>query len=208
MAAAERPRLLAEVERHFSAEAASYTHASGSGLWDFWRKRERRAIMALLKPRPGEMIFDAGCGAGYYTEFLRLLRVNVVAADLSPAMVGEVHRRLGVPALVANLEELGMRGPFDAVLCAGALEFCPHPAKALQSMASLLSPTGRVVVMLPAEGIPGRLYRAFHRRHGFRIQLFSHARLQRMARRSGLEIDRISRIGFNHVVRMKRRESP
>lgn len=195
---------MSTVESHFSREAKRYQSASTSGLWDWWRGRERAAIFALLQPRPGETILDAGSGAGYYSEWLQRVGAKPVATDLSKAMVRQVRDRLRIPAFVANLESFRMKPIFPAVLCAGALEFCPHPGRAVRCLATGLAPGGRLVVMLPALSISGRLYREFHRRHGLRIQLFSRARIAKFAAAAGLRITAFSGIGFNHVVRMER----
>lgn len=192
-------------EEHFSREAAAYDHASTTGLWAWWRGHERRAIWRLLRPSAGERILDAGCGAGYYSEHLLRSGAEVTATDLSPSMALQARRRLAVPAFAANLEQVALRGTFDAVLCAGALEFCPHPARAISRLAMLIDPgRGRLVLMLPSASVPGALYRQYHRGHGLEIRLFSRSWLQRLADARRLRVTGWGTIGFNHVVRLER----
>lgn len=194
------------VVEHFSREAASYRHASDRGVWGWWRERERREIFRLLHPRRGESMLDAGCGAGYYTGHLLSSGVEVVAMDLSLPMLRQAKRQSDVPAFVGDIEKFTLLCRFDAVLCAGALEFCPHPVRAIRCMARLLGRRGsRLVLMLPADGVPGRLYRRFHARNKLAVRLFSRARIERIAATAGLRVSEWGSVGFNHVVRLAAR---
>lgn len=188
---------------HFSRVSGRYARATHSGLWDWWRRRERATIMAALRPRAGERLLDAGCGAGYYAEYLAGVGAEVMATDLSLPMAREVRRRLpAVPTFVADLAAPPLRPCFDGVLCAGALEFCPRPARVIRALGRLLLPGGRLVLMLPTRGIIGSLYRAHHRRNGLRIHLFSRRWILRVARAGGLRVVEWRRVGFNLVVRL------
>lgn len=193
---------------HFSRVSGRYARATHSGLWDWWRRRERRAVMDRLRPRPGEHLLDAGCGAGYYAEWLWAEGAVVMATDLSLPMVREVRRRLpAVPVFVSDLAAPPMgKGAFDGVVCAGALEFCPRPARAVAALAGLVRPGGRLVLMLPIRSLTGFLYRAYHRRNGLRIHLFSARWVERVAARAGLHVAESRRLGFNIIVRLERRE--
>ncbi len=198
------------VEEHFSREAEEYTEASASGLWKWWRRKEVAAIMRLLQPASGELILDAGSGAGFYSEQLIAAGARVVACDLSAPMVRAAHRRLGVGGVVCDLQtRLPLKPAFGAVLCAGALEFCPSPEQAVVSLGSVFAPepNARLVLMLPSETLQGRLYRRFHSRHGIAIHLFSRNRLKNMAENAGLHLEALRPIGFNYVVLMRPKQT-
>ncbi|MEQ8822315.1 MAG: class I SAM-dependent methyltransferase [Sumerlaeia bacterium] len=191
---------------HFATEASDYAGRSDRGLWSWWRGRERSAIWRLLRPAAGERVLDAGSGAGYYSRSLIQSGAQVIACDYVPAMAAEVHARLGLPVFVADLQAVGLQPAFDAVLCAGALEFCADPETAIANLAVGLKPEAhaRLVLMLPAPSWLGLGYRAFHRRHGVGIQLFSQSRLRSAAGACGLRVAEWSAVGFNHVVRLER----
>jgi demethylmenaquinone methyltransferase/2-methoxy-6-polyprenyl-1,4-benzoquinol methylase len=193
------------VAEYFREEAGAYQEASTSGLWDWWRRRELAAVFRALKPRAGELVLDAGCGAGYYSVQLRKAGAEVIACDYVPAMARQAARTSGVPVFVADLHRFALAPRFDAVLCAGALEFCSDPETAVAQLATALGPgpQARLVLMLPSESVPGRIYRRFHRRHGFEIQLFSAERLRRMADGAGLRLVALRRVGFNFVAAME-----
>ncbi|MCB2156079.1 class I SAM-dependent methyltransferase [bacterium] len=189
----------------FDAEAEQYTLRSDTGFWRWWRRRERAAIWRLLRPRAGERVLDAGCGTGYYARALRDAGAKVFAVDFAPAMARAVSEGLSIPALAVDLQRPFTRPVFDAVLCAGALEFCSDPEAAMRHMAGALSPTpgSRLVAMLPAAGLSGWLYSRYHRRHGLQLQLFPPDRIRQMAWQAGLRVDEAGTIGFNYVVRFR-----
>jgi SAM-dependent methyltransferase len=68
---------------------------------------ERPATLSLLPDVEGKQVMDAGCGPGVYSELLVERGADVIAIDVSPAMVEQARRRLGekVSVLQANLEE-------------------------------------------------------------------------------------------------------
>ncbi|MCH8877784.1 MAG: methyltransferase domain-containing protein [Chloroflexi bacterium] len=68
---------------------------------------ERPATLSLLPDVKGKQVLDAGCGPGVYSELLVRRGAEVIAIDVSPAMVELAKARLGerVRVLQVNLEE-------------------------------------------------------------------------------------------------------
>jgi SAM-dependent methyltransferase len=68
---------------------------------------ERPTTLSLLPDVKGKHALDAGCGPGFYSEWLVNHGATVVALDASPKMVGHAKKRLGenVPIHLANLEK-------------------------------------------------------------------------------------------------------
>lgn len=199
---------LRRVEEHFSKEALRSQDSSQTGMWKWWRRKELRAISEVLKLTPGEMVLDAGCGPGHYSEWLREQGVDVVAVDLSLPMARSVRRRLALPTVVCNLEQLGLRWSFEAVLCVGTIEFCPHPVRAIAQLGELLNEEdSRMVLMLPADGPPGKLYQKHNERQGLRVHLFTPRMIRGLAEQAGLVLDAAQMVGYNYVVRMTRRDA-
>ena len=52
---------------------------------------ERPATLSLLPSVTGKKVLDAGCAAGWYSEWLIEKGANVIALDFSPSMI-EKHR--------------------------------------------------------------------------------------------------------------------
>jgi len=89
---------------------------------------ERPATLSLLPDVEGKQVMDAGCGAGVYSELLVERGAEVIAIDVSPAMVEQARRRLGdkVSVLQANLEEpltFATSGSFDLIVSPLVLDY-------------------------------------------------------------------------------------
>jgi 2-polyprenyl-3-methyl-5-hydroxy-6-metoxy-1,4-benzoquinol methylase len=119
----------------------------------------RRAAYAKSEgPDAPAMVFDAvaevspkrvlevGCGMGQLAERMHLeLDAEVVAIDQSERMV-ELTRKRGVDAHVADVQELPYDdGEFDVVVAAWMLYHVPDVERALDEIARVLRPAGRLV---------------------------------------------------------------
>jgi SAM-dependent methyltransferase len=171
--------------RHFEAAAAGYGRRRTAGLLGRLRAQETRAVQALAKVAPGDLVLDAGCGDGATLDWLTMAGCRAVGIDLALAMA-RASRRCGHRVAVQDLARPGLRGGFDRVLCVGALEFTDDPGAALAALAALLRPGGRLVLLYPERLPLGPLYALYHRRHGVAIRLFSRARAQALLRAAGL----------------------
>jgi 2-polyprenyl-3-methyl-5-hydroxy-6-metoxy-1,4-benzoquinol methylase len=148
--------------------------------------RDRKILLALLAPRPGERALDVGCGAGAHARLLAARGVAVTCVDLEPAVVARVAP-LVAEALVGDLDALALGRTFERVLCWGALEYARDPESALARLAAHVAPGGRLVVQVPERSPAGRIYR-FARRaaHHFSPLLLDQSALDRAAARAGL----------------------
>ena len=109
---------------------------------------DRRYTMALLHPRRGERILDAGCGTGAHLETLVRAGSLPIGLDGSRGMLAVACRRLGsVPLAQADLDAaLPLRSStFDAVLCALVGEHLADPRPFAREASRVLVPGGRLV---------------------------------------------------------------
>ncbi|HVE79710.1 MAG TPA: class I SAM-dependent methyltransferase, partial [Gemmatimonadaceae bacterium] len=91
----------------------------------------RRARMVLVVAeymlgRPARSVLDVGCGEGEWRGVLRRLRPGLrwVGVDPSEYVVRRFGARRGIRlGTFAALDEAGVRGPFDVVVCAGMLNY-------------------------------------------------------------------------------------
>ena len=108
------------------------------------------AALALLDPRPGEIILDLGCGDGTLTAHIAAAGAKVIGLDASPEMV-EAARAKGIDAYVADAEALGLAraahnfGQFDAAFSNAALHWMLDPAAVAEGVFAILKPGGRFV---------------------------------------------------------------
>jgi SAM-dependent methyltransferase len=111
---------------------------------------ERPATLALLPDIGGKDILDAGCGPGWYTDWLARNGARVVAIDCSPRMVRLANERLGGRARVmqgdvSNLRNLLLSGTFDVILSSLVLHYLADLTETFWEWARLLRPAGTLV---------------------------------------------------------------
>jgi SAM-dependent methyltransferase len=115
------------------------------------------AALALLDPRPGELILDIGCGDGTLTQQIAAAGAKAIGLDASPEMV-EFARAKGVDAFVADAQALDLEaqvsrfGRFDAAFSNAALHWMLDPAAVARGVFALLRPGGRFVGEMGGEG--------------------------------------------------------
>jgi len=120
----------------------------------FYTDTMRNEVADLANIRQGSHVLDVGCGTGYTTEAVlkRLEHGEVIGIDLTPQQLGKAARNLNPERARLSLsrgdaENLPFKDEaFDAVVSVGALEYFPHPQRALQEMARVVKPGGKVVV--------------------------------------------------------------
>ena len=111
---------------------------------------ERPATLALLPDVSGKDVLDAGCGAGWYADWLAVRGARVVAVDRSSRMVAFADARLGGRAHVmqgdvSDLRALLADEAFDLVLSSLVLHYLADLPKTFLEWARLLKPGGTLV---------------------------------------------------------------
>ena len=103
-----------------------------------------RALLGALGPLRGLRVLELGCGRGDLTVELLRAGADVVALDLSPAMVELARKRAGrARFLVAPVEATGLEsGSFDRVVGKWILHHADVSQAAVE-VARLLKPGGR-----------------------------------------------------------------
>jgi len=115
-----------------------------------------REVLERLPLEGDELVLDAGCGTGRVTRLLleRLPRGRVVAVDASPAMVAKARATLGdaVEVRLADLAELELDTPVDAIFSNAVFHWVPDSAKLFGVLHGCLVPGGRLVAQCGGEG--------------------------------------------------------
>jgi ubiquinone/menaquinone biosynthesis C-methylase UbiE len=106
----------------------------------------RRLRSRLLRSAAGRVLeVAAGTGAnlGHYPA-----GVNVIAVDLSPAMLARARSRGAANVVVMDAERLAFRdGSFDTVVSTLATCTFPDPVAALREMRRVCRPGGRILLL-------------------------------------------------------------
>jgi SAM-dependent methyltransferase len=145
----------------------------------------------LVHRELGRRVLEVGCGVGNFTGTL-LDREAVIAVDIEPACIARLKQRYGgSPNLhtfvcdVASLEfrDLARFEP-DSCVCLNVLEHTEDDLAALEAMASVLAPGGRIVLIVPAFQA---LYGPIDRNLGH-FRRYNRGLLGRLASRAGLRL--------------------
>ncbi len=143
-------RLQLRVQRYGWDRAASRYDAS----WAQPLSSAHQALLARLRPRPGERVLDVACGTGAVACELAALvgpAGEVVGIDLSQAMVDAARARAADAGLAnVRFERLDAQSlplehaTYDVVTCCFGLMYVPEPELALARMRQALRPGGRL----------------------------------------------------------------
>jgi ubiquinone/menaquinone biosynthesis C-methylase UbiE len=136
------------VNQQFSQVAANYSvsavHAQGVDLQEMVRQAQLGGH---------ERVLDAGCGAGHTALAFAAVAREVVAVDLSAAMLEQCRRLAAARTLsnvdfrVGDVEELAFaEGDFDVVTSRYSAHHWPHPQQALHEIARVLKPGGQFLL--------------------------------------------------------------
>lgn len=123
------------------------------------------AVVDRLELSGEETVLDAGCGTGRVTAILleRLPRGRVIAVDGSEAMVAEARARLDperTDVFVADLCELALPAPVDAVFSNAVFHWIPDHRRLFSRLAAALVPGGRLEAQCGGAGNVSRFYEA------------------------------------------------
>lgn len=153
---AEHARTAAQVTRENSRRGYERLYRSRVRLEDYLREERLRFyeevadVVASFAPAS---VVDVGCGSGHL--------LGAVAERLggTPRLLGIDYARSAarrvrqlVPqaeVLVSDLYDLELEERFDLVLCTEVLEHVDEPVAALDALARLRGPCGRIVLTVP-----------------------------------------------------------
>jgi len=167
--------MVPNVQKYFNQISHTYISLNNSLLWRWQRGRESAAVDQLMGDVGGKKILDLGCGTGFYTRhFLAKGVGHVTAIDISSSMIEKLPKSK-VTGLIGDAANIDLASTFSNIICAGLLEFVPDSKQVLVSARKLINEDGRMVCLLPPDNWAGKMYRAYHQRHKFEINLFRKA---------------------------------
>lgn len=103
-----------------------------------------------LKAMAGELVLEAGCGAGRFTRLIGETGARLVSFDFSSAVDASAENNAqleNVAFLQCDIFDMPFeKEKFDRVFCHGVLQHTPDPEGAFHELAKMLRPGGRISV--------------------------------------------------------------
>ena len=144
-------------EQARAARSPGYVDAASLGSMAAFADAIKRRAMAMLDPRPGQRLLDAGCGPGLDTAALMPLAGPggcVIGVDHDPRMIdaARAEGRAATGARAFHLVGDGARLPFpggwfDACRCERVLQHVADPAAMLSELVRVTRPGGTVLAI-------------------------------------------------------------
>lgn len=164
---------------------------------------KRARMRAILKRVPGpSSILDVGCGRGDLLELFQRRGWRAVGTQISRTAAEAARSTRGVQVLVGELPELSLDGErFAVITFFHVLEHVARPDAYLETARRLLSDGGLLVVEVPnCGGIGFRWLRDRHLCFDYphHLVFFTEKSLERLLRRCGFEVDRVSRFSLEY----------
>lgn len=136
---------------------------------------ERPATLSLLPDVKGKIVLDAGCAAGWYSNWLLKQGAKVIAVDFSPNMIEMTKKRIGDKANIirADLNEplsFIEDGSVDAVLSSLTLHYLKHWEVPMAEFRRILKPSGYFIFSVHH---PFMDFTFFHRDNYFLTEILS-----------------------------------
>lgn len=156
-----------------------------------WWYRARREVVAALieravKPPKSARLLEIGCGTGHNLAMLGKFG-EVDALEVDDIARGMAEERLGRPVLSAPLPELaGLPDDrYDVVAALDVIEHIPDDDAALEGIARVLKPGGKLVMTVPAHQWMWSAHDVVNHHH----RRYSKSDLKRLIEGSPLQLD-------------------
>ena len=137
------------------------------------KKYEEELILDLLRPLPGEIILDAGCGTGVFTLDILSFGADVIGLDISlPMLMRAAQKAKEYPfqMVLADMSNLPFKkNSFDKVVSVTALEFIKDAKDAVRELFRVTKKGGCVVVATLNSLSPWASCRKAEARKGHRL---------------------------------------
>jgi len=124
-----------------------------------------KAATGWTRSLQGEVILEAGSGAGRFTEILVKTGATVLSFDYSVAADANARNNGAAPNLLLFQGDIfAIPCPpksFDRVFCLGVIQHTPNPERAFRSLASRVKPGGQLVIDVYAKSVLAMLHSRF-----------------------------------------------
>ncbi len=183
-------REVAQPAQPAAGEGALENHLGGDEARNY-----RQYEYDMVAPHVGSSMLEIGSGLGHFSEqFLGKLDYLAVS-DNDPYCVGELEKRYADDKRVLSLAlpaEIKIAQQVDTVVMMNVLEHIAEDVKALEDLAAVVVPGGRIVIWVPGYM---QLYGDFDRKVGH-VTRYTPATLEKSVKAAGLVPEVLKPINF------------
>lgn len=132
----------------YEGVASRYADTVDTKPWNAYY--ERPAVTSLLPPLTNTKVLDAGCGSGWYAEYLLGRGATVTAFDLNVEFVTRTESRVGSLARVLQADlaaplDFAADDEFDVVVCPLVMHYLKDWQPVFREFHRILKPHGVLV---------------------------------------------------------------
>lgn len=185
--------------RYAAGYVSSQTHAKGSDL---------ELLLALAGPQPGRRMLDVATGGGHTALKFAPLMAQVIATDLTPAMLAAARDFTAPQAgnILYSTGEAGLlpfaAGSFDLVTCRIAAHHFPDCAQFLAECRRVLRPGGLLLFqdhVLPEEPAAARYVDGFEKlRDPSHNRAYSQSEWLALFQGAGFTVEHVDKVEKRH----------
>ncbi len=155
----------------YEAMAGKYSKSVDTKPWNAFY--ERPGMLSLLPPLAGTHVLDAGCGSGWYAQYLLDQGATVTAFDLIQKFVDMTKSRVNNRAKVLQADlsrPLGFaaNAEFDLIVCPLVMHYLKDWNPPLKEFYRVLKPSGSLVF---STHHPFNDWKLFNREDYFAVEL-------------------------------------
>jgi SAM-dependent methyltransferase len=132
----------------YEGQARAYAARVDTQPWNAYY--DRPAVISLLPPLANAKVLDAGCGSGWYCEYLLSQGATVTAVDFNADFVEMTNARVGQRARVLQADlaaplQFANDSDFDLVVCPLVMHYLKDWQPTLREFHRVLKPNGVLV---------------------------------------------------------------
>lgn len=97
-----------------------------------------------------KLVYDAGCGLGFFSEILQKNGAEVFALDVGLNLINKTREKSGAFGTVGSILNTPFKNnKFDLIICSEVIEHTPNPMGAIPELYRVLKPGGFLVLTVP-----------------------------------------------------------
>tara|TARA_B100000780_G_C21120711_1_gene453915 strand:+ start:811 stop:1413 length:603 start_codon:yes stop_codon:yes gene_type:complete len=191
------------ITSYFDQKAKKYYDKSVSFPWSIIRNIEANVVKKFIGNIKNRIVFDVGCGSGYYSKLLIEFKAKkVFALDGSVEMLNNLNDK-NIIKINQDAEKIKIKKKFDKIICTGLLEFVKSPEKVLKNIKKSAKKNCDFVILCPSDNFLAKIYKIYHSRNNINIKLFSFYEINNILKKTGWKVKKRKKVIFSNIILAK-----